>query len=473
MIKKIILIFICTFFLSYFLLQTFFKSLIHKQEAFDADQTAIILENVKDRFNLLLDLPLTVGVMGADYFSDGNLESKEYGQNAKLVLDINKDILGLNLVSAEGKIIQVYPFDENFRAKERLTQNFKFLLESYDRNERFWLSPPFKLYQNKVGFVFYVPIRSKQKLKGWFAPVISGELFFKKFKLKKYLTSFELIIKDAESGLSYFESSLAPAPGLKMHESSMLVMGRKLIFQSWAKHTPDSIRYPWYWSFFASLFLAGLASVTAKLAFNRRHARNQLRDISILLKLTSKEAISSLVELHSDTKNSEASKSIEYLKNLIEQIDLLQNMAQISPNPLDEIISVYPLLENQVTNFSDIIEKRGLSVHFNDDPKAKILVHANKWLLENSVFANILSHSIIFAKQNSVITISLRSSPTSHFISFQTEHVNEEISEGSALRFDRRLEVAQRVLQMYQGEMYIQRDMTGGVIIRIVLNRPE
>ena len=469
MYKKISFIFFVSFLVSYLLLESYFRSLDANDAAFDDRQTTIIHEYIKERFKSLLTIPLSLGVMGADHFSTGDLLTKDYGNNTQQLLDINKALLSFTIMDESGRIVRVYPLEGNSNALGKVTQNFGNIKASATRGEEYWFSNPFKLYQMQTGFAIYVPIMEKGKLKGWFTPVISSRQFFESFKLTEFLKSYHLVIKDSDTGLSYFETSLSQNPEVKVYKTENLVLGKKLTFLVWSKNHRWINHLQWYWKLLIALFIAFTAAVIGKLIELRKLSRKQLDDISVLLSLTSKEALSSLVDLHGDGTSSDQQKNISYITNLIEQIDLLQTMAQSNESPLDESIKFLALIENQLAHFHEVIEKKKIKVKFNYDSMSKVFIRANKWLLQNSVVSNILSHSVIYAYPGSDILIETKSSEETHFITFHTQKIFPEGPDGSALKIDRRLEVAKRLLRIYQGEMYIQKDLSEGMIIRIVL----
>lgn len=476
MYKKTSTIFLLSLLIFYFLLQAFTRTLVQRQEAIDAKQTSIIQENVKDRFKLFLNLPLSIGIIGADYFSKDNFLSRHYSPAAETLLRINREILGLNILNKNGLIVRVHPQESNPDAAGRITQNLEALKTSYQKGELFWFSPPFDLYQGKKGFVIYVPIVRDQDLKGWFAPVINAEIFFNRFKLDEFLKSYDLIIKDKETHHHYFSTSDKSLPESKIYETTANIMGREIVFQNWRKNNGDFFQFPWYWNFSLALIFAIISALLVKLYEQRKKAREQLNEISGLLRLTSKEALSNLVDIHSefnqlepsDVQRSSFSKNVFYLTNLIEQIDLLQTMAQAKEEIHHEVHSFLPLLERQLEILHEVIEKKDLHINFKNDNLAKVSISANGWLLQNSVLSNVLSHALIYAQSGSTLEIENKSSDESHFITFHVKQILQKGRDG-ATKMNRRMEVAKGILHIYHGELFVQNDLAEGMIIRILL----
>lgn len=469
MLRKISLVFIVSFVLSYLLLETYFRSLDANDEGVATRQAAIIQEHVKERFKSNLTIPLSIGIMGADYFSTGDLLTKEYGRNTQEVFAVNKALLSFTIIDQTGRIVRVYPLEANAGALGKITQNYGQIQSSVARGEEYWLSNPFKLYQAQTGFAVYIPIKENGRLKGWFTPVISSRAFFENFELREFLKSYDLVIKDSDSGASYFETSISQDPDVKIYKSENSIIGRSLSFEVWSKDLKWTRHIQWYWKLIVALFLAATAALISRLYELRKNSRKQLEDISVLLTLTSKEALSSLVDVHNDVENSDPNKNVSYITNLIEQIDLLQTMAQSDQSSLDETIKFLNLIETQLAHFNEVIERKNLKVKFNYESLGKVFIRANKWLLQNSVVSNILSHSVIYAHPGSDILIETKTSDDTHFITFHTQKINSEGPENPAIKIDRRLEVAKRLLRIYKGEMYIQKDLSEGMIIRIVL----
>lgn len=476
MYKKTSTIFLITLLIFYFLLQAFTRTLIQRQEAMDAKQTSIIQENVKDRFKLFLNLPLSIGIIGSDYFSKDNFLSRRYSPAAETLLKINREILGLNIVNKNGLIVRVHPQESNPDAAGRTTQNLQALKNSYEKGELFWFSPPFDLYQGKKGFVIYVPIVQNQELKGWFAPVINAEIFFNRFKLDEFLKSYDLIIKDKVTQHHYFATSGTSLPESKIYETTAHIMGREVIFQNWRKSNGDFFQFPWYWNFALALIFSIIAALFVKFYEQRKKAREQLNEISGLLRLTSKEALSNLVDIHSefnqldssDIQRSSFSKNVFYITNLIEQIDLLQTMTQSKEDIHHEVHSFLPLLERQLEILHEVITKKDLYISFKKENLAKVSISANGWLLQNSVLSNVLSHALIYAQPGSTLEIENKSSDESHFITFHVKRILQKGGDG-ATKMNRRMEVAKGILHIYQGELFIQNDLSEGMIIRILL----
>lgn len=468
--KKLYIIFPVALILSYAVIVQSILWLNREEDRHDAQQSEIIQEHIKDRFNLFLKLPLSIGYIGSDYFGHDNrmqMDSSPFAQN---LLQLNKDILGLNLLGPEGKIISVFPHQENSSAVGKVSQNYGLLKKSLAKNETYWLSPPFPLFQGQQGFVFYVPIKSKNGvLKGWFAPVMSTARFDVEFKLEEFLKTYDLIIRDIATNIPYFSTGLGPEKDQKYYERKINLFGRELEFLSWRKDAKSHISFPWYMIFLFSFIPAVLVTLLFKFFYQRKAARHQLQDISILLRLTSKEALAKLIDLQNEFYKIGSSENITFVSNLIEQIELLQTLAYTGEEMEMLIQEVLPLLERELTSLHDLIEKKSLKITYDPECFKDVKVEVNSWLFQNCVLTNIITHSIIHAEYRTGINIDCRKEDEKVFITFHTQMVANTNIEMSAASFDRRMEVAKRALTMYKGDLFLQRDLAGGIIIRIIL----
>lgn len=442
--------------------------LAKNQEKIDIHQTSIIQETVKDRFNLYLKLPLNIALIGADYFASGSLLQKDYGPFAKELLKTNKEILGLSVLDEKGKIVRVYPPATNPNALGKISQNFVPLIESNKRQEKYWLSPPFKLFQGCEGFAFYVPIMDAEKLKGWFTPLICNEMFVERFRHTSFFQSYELIILDKATKLHYFSTAMNPEENAKVYESEHVFFGRELIFKSWRKDNDGIYQFPKHWSFIGAFLLSTLTFFLFHFYQQRLKARAQLNEISVLLKFTSKEALTNLIEAQTELSNLKSKEDITFLSNLIEQIDLLQTMAHTGEGLQDENLEFLPLIQEPLDNLSDVIEKKNLKINLKAEDFKDVKVSINGWLIQNSVLSSVLSHAIIYAAPGSVIEINHSESVDKHYIVFHAQNIQSDVA-ANALILDRRLEVARKVLHVHQGDLFVQNDLNHGMKIRITL----
>lgn len=472
--KKIGLIFILTFTASYLALQGFSKVLVSRQEENDFRETKIIHETVIDRFQLFINTPLSIGLIGSGIFSKSDIAEYVYSRAAKELTTINSELIGLNVLDDQGIIARVYPEEKNPASLGKKSQNYEKLLKSFEKGEKYYFSEPFKLHQGPKGFALYVPITDGDKLKGWMVPVIDATVFFSNFRIGDLDSRYGLIIKDKETDKKYYETASKPDNLDKIYESENTNLGRAIIFQSWRVDKPFIVLSN-FANIIISLFLAIVSAFICRLYEQKRRTKEQLEDIKGVLTLTSKEALNNLVDIHTEVNqlgpvvlNSPIRKNITYLTNLIEQIDLLQTMAQTNETSEDMDQNFLPLLEEGIRVVQDTLNKRDVQIQYDEDVLSKIKINANGWLIQNSVVSNVLSHALIHAKTGSTIDIASDESTDSYFISFHVQKAIKTDSNNNGLNFERRMEVARRILRIYHGELILQRDMNEGMVIRLI-----
>lgn len=437
----------------------------HRQELIkEQAQAKIILENVMERFRLFLDLPHSVGTMGADYFALGAPEDFDYTPFRRM-LETHPEIYGLNVVDANGKIVKAWPYKENEAALGRITQNIEHIQSSYSRGQGEWLSAPFKLYQGEQGFVFYMPILKNNKLKGWFAPVVQMQAFEKKFHLQELLHSYELIIQDVITGSPFFATALAPDNKNTPKEETLKLYDREIRFLCWKKlsQLPKPLAKPII--LLSAFLLSVLTLFIFRLYEQKRKVRNQLKDIGMLLKMTYQEAHTKLIGLHGELK-AEKKDAIQYLNNLIEQIDLLQTMTWDEESSSDEIIPLMPFLEGQLVFFSESIENKELTVFWNNHSLQVMNIRGNSALLQNAI-SIVFAHAMILATPKSKLTIELSLSRDQK-TALVTLTVPSETKLATEVGMERRIEVSRRALQLNDGQLNIQ-EINEGILIHIYL----
>ncbi len=448
---------VALFFLFYALIQVSFTSLRSSQEKEDAEETRVFLEIVINRFQKYLELPYLMTLLGTKNLSDGSILSSDYQTYASLILKSNPEFLGFNVMNENGKIIRGFPNKVNDRAVGRVSQNLGPLLESINRKESFYLSAPFRLFQGRQGFVFYMPVFRNQKLNGWYAVVISGEAFVQKFSLQRFLRRFNVVITDEATGLDYFATSLVPTE-MPVLEKKAGIYGRKIVFRTWRKQNNFIYKFPWYFSVIMALILAAAAAYILRLYEQRKKVSGQLENVSVLLRVTSREALNNLVEIHrelnelnlpEDENMERLVRDINYLTNLIEQIDLLQTMAHNREGLHHEDHNFFDLLKNQLVNFTEVLEKKGINIKYDEEQLKTIVLEANMWLFENSVLSNVFSHLLIYTESNSTIIVEGHLESEQKWVVFRSKRIPSM----SLKTVTRRIEVAKKVLQLHGGDL--------------------
>lgn len=430
-------------------------------------QAQIILENIKDRFKLFIRVPLTVGTLGAEHFALNSIKTRDYGPFNLKVLQLQKEIIGLNLLDEKGIIVRVFPEAFNTKAIGKKTQNFQELMNSLVKGESYWLSPPFKLFQGIQGFALYFPIVTKTKLTGWFATVISTESFIKHFHLERFLDTYELIIQDLTTNRDFYATALEPGDDREVHQVSGLVDGRRVNFKLWRKKPLGLVFIPMSWSIIASVFLSILIVTIFKFYEQRRKVSLQLEDISTLLKLTSKEALSKLVDLQNEFYKIGSPETINYITHLIEQIDLLQTTANTKREIECKKIDILPCLLKEIDELKELSDKKDLQINIATDKFVQKYIYANPWMFSNIILSNVLSHLIIQAENNSAVTIDCHPGERITTIIFHAQRIQALSVEDRTAGLERRMAVAKKVLQIFDGDLSTENELGGGQIISL------
>lgn len=427
-------------------------------------EATLVQETITDRFKLFLRPHFTMAIMAAQFFDKDDFQNKDYSLIAEEMMDLHEEIIGFNLIRVSGEIFRIFPIKNNIKAQGKITQNIEELKEALESKQKFWFSRPLQLYQEQLGFVIYSPVYQDAKLEGWVSLVISTKRFIAKFKLQELLKVYDLSIKDQRSGLVYLSTGIPPEKGNRVYETELEIYGRKVLVRTWHKILVRPI-----WSWQATILLSALLSLlmvyVTGLYFQRQKTKNQLNEISTILQLTLKEALNNFIDIHSQMGPKE---NMNYMTNLIEQINLLQTMAHTEEYSEDELKEFLPLLKEQIKSFSEIIQKKNLNVSFKEETLKHINVSYSGWLIQHSVISNVLFHSIIYAETGSQIHITHLQSLHNHRIQFQTSKILSNIDHLD-LENDRRIYVAKRALQIYQGNLFIEKNDQEDMVISIIL----
>lgn len=476
---KIILTFIISFFVTYSVLTFVITQIKHREELVHKEAINIIQHEISERFNLVLDVTLVIGQMSSVYFYNQDKKNIPFEEVIQKVLDEKEYIIGLSQLGIDGKIIGVYPQEDNLRALGKITQNYSELLKSYQRGEKYWFSPPFQIFQGGSGFVFYIPIKSNQKLIGWMAPVISSQLFFKHFKAMDFFSEYDLVIKDELTGKIYFETANPPKTE-KIEEVKSKIRERSIIFQSWPKVTMHKFTLPFIWRFLICFLVALFCGLVMKIHLQKKKAYSRLENISDLLKLTSNEALSKLVDIQAEylsigsigfLNTSVVEKDVRPVTNLIEQIELMQNIAA-SEQLDEEEFEILPLLTEHLAVLRDVIKKKNLDLKLDADSFKGIKITANKWLVSNTVLKNALSYCALISRSGGKVEISHTKSSKECSTIFHIDKVYEE-EVYKAFKIERRLLVARNVMDLIHGNIIIYEDGSGGMIVKLTMNPVE
>lgn len=465
-------IFTCTFLVVFFLLQLFVKNINDAYKEETKDQTEIILSNVSSRLKIFMDLPLMLGRMGADYFQENALNQANLDKFCEGISQTNRDILGLNLLDGNGKIIGVFPVSANSKALGKQTQNLSQLKSSIAQKEEFWFSQPFDLYQQSEGFAIYVPILKGKVTKGWFAVVMNTQSFVQDFNLDKLMKHFEITILDDQSRQPFLQTSMFTPKINNKRIFSETVHGRNLNYVIWPK---KKFKSPIHTSgiILISFVFAMLAVIFASLIEFRRRTHRKLTDMNNIMKLAHREAMLKLVDLQAEIYKLGANENIKHIYEMIEQLDIIQNSfhtnQEIDEGEEEIVCSIRQELKEQ----HPIIKKKNLHVQMTINESDTVHFRTNRWLFRNSVINNIITHSLLLASPGTNLAISLTSMPKSCVFLFRLQQTLQYVVQGEVQEFDKHLEVAKRVMSYYNGDVTADKDLAGGLLIRVYIPKEK
>lgn len=413
-----------------------FRGLSHwlnlNQENDRQKEVAILHEAITERFELLLYGSLSAGIVTARYFSQANYDA------------------------------EVYPQTPNLFSLTKISQNHSQLAASLAKGEKFWLSPPFKLFQDGLGFAFYIPMLKEKSLVGWAAPVISEQKFMEKFKIAHYLKDYHLTIEDALTKKNFFTSADLPSNRDDVIMTQKIIFGRKINFYSWPVHHSFSYKASWLLCLLISLALSTLATYAFRIKTLRKQEIKQLGKIKASLEITASEASGALdvisEHLNSDSADGMIEKDkvadyIFYVSNLLEQLSTSTKLCRPAQHPQHESLDVMQILQDQNTLFQNMYKEKKVSIKLDQSNLYNFKIHANRWLLSHCVFGNILRILIINAPRNSEIQINLFKDNGLNIISFhglvakknESHHLDDILKRG--------LEIARETILISQGQL--------------------
>lgn len=446
-----------------------------RNQAIDQEEIKIVQEIIKERFNLFLDVSQVIGQIAAKSLVGSSNEN--YGRLVQDVFAEKPYFLGLNRLDIKGEIIAVYPEDHNSEALGQITQNYHNLLESIKRGKKFWFSPPFQLYQSGVGFVIYVPIFRGQKLEGWTASVINSQKFFERFRAMDFFKTYELLIKDELTGGIYFNTAEEPSSVVSVSTVKAKTLERSIVLKSWRKKEKQVLLVPWYWDWLMALLIASLVTFGARQFIQRWEVTSKLDSVRKLLRLTSGEMLNNLMEMHSEyltlgatgyLRTKVVEEDVMSITNLVEQMDLLQSMAEPSGTE-EETFPILPEVKVIIQEMEDFTLKKNLRIELDESSFHDVKTTGNRWLFRNTVLKNILTHCLIHTRQGKRIEVSFELLHKKGTLSFQCEEVVESENDRS-VNMTRRLLVAKNTMKLMDGNLVIHEARKNGVAIKMALS---
>ena len=429
-----------------------------------AQQITIIRETVSERFALFLNTSKLVTMFAANQFSKAEELDEVYLYLGQIATQKFPEVIGLNLVDVQGKIVKVYPESANKIALEKTSQNYQSLLKFAESKKKYWFSAPFDLYQGEEGFSFYVPYYRNNALAGWVALVISSKTFFKHFKMGNLLQNYHLVIKDKKTGRNYFASHEIPTFQDNTYTETFVSFNRELVYYFWPIKNNLYQNLKWTHCLLIALLCTSFFTFSYYLFIQRQETRKQLRKINTLIKFTAEEATNTLTGIYTElnlmgketgyVSTEKMLKYIHYITTLLDQITIAEKFFDPKSHPEFSYNNIYPLLTEQLEMFRDKLDEKNLLVEFDETSHIKdFQVWSNKWLLCHSVLGNIVRVMHHYAKDGAAIKVTFYEEETNYYLSFNSEITEENTDEIHSEIMDRSLVIAREVAKLSKGEI--------------------
>ncbi len=452
-------------------------------------QANIIQNDVHERLRLYLNGTMGARIVASAFWEQIIVEDNEYRKLAEALVTEFPEIYGVNQVEPNGLISRVYPEDRNGPAKGLISQNIKFLNASLERNEKFWFSPPFDLYQGGRGFVCYVPLKKNGKHLGWLAIVITTDRFFDYFTDNEFGKNFNVEVVDIKTGQPYINGPVSSADyrGELLFENTLTQFGREIVVKVWPKDHIAPPAFPW-------LIPAGLAlfvSLLATLAFNwwtqREDARRSLASLNNLLRLTIHDTAASLTSIKGYLeimKNDSSlmpverlSRHVGFIVDLLDQMKLVRHLSTSNESWKKERLPLLNLVLEVSEVMSERLRNKDILLRYDPEELAEAHMTLNRGLFAHSVLVNILSNAIMLSPVGSTIVISHRMVDGMHEVDvldrgpgvpkLTLKQLKEKKVHDTGSSFG--LLIAQQVIELHGGELQVQNSVDGASIVRVRL----
>ena len=469
--------------LSFLLIFSFCHTLIHLIFSWQHRQlinyyhheTSILHHNIAERFALLIDSHRAIGIVTSEYLSSGRMQSQEYADLTNSILTNFDEILGLNILNENGRIIKVSPERTNIPALGKVSQNLASLQESAKKNEPYWLSPPFQLFQGQMGFSFYMPIHKKGKILGWVAPVIAQDKFFQKFVNAKFLDTYHLNIKDNSTDRTYFATAPLPSSKVDLFENSKIIWGRKVTFISWPKIGMMIGLNELILSITLSMFMSSLGTFSIWMYDQRQRTKLRLHSLNNLLKLTVHDTSESLVSIQhqlDQMKLAQPSSQLErvgrhinYIGTLLRQIEILQKLSGKVKRKEFTRTAILPILLELTELLNEKLNEKKIILVYDPQEMSRIEVQADKWLLCHCIFGHFIRQGIRLSPPGGDIEFKhTRENGYRCFsIYHKGTHFSDELVQGKVT--DEENFVAEKVVHLHLGKLSFHNTQDGGLVL--------
>lgn len=441
-------------------------------------QAAVILRGVADQFTGHIRA-VTAGQLGmSELLESRTLSDAEYTSVAQKIRATLPEVVGVNLLDAEGRIVRIWPPDYNSRALGKTSQNIAELRASRARGDLRWLSPPFRLFQGDQGFVVYEALNQRGSAAGWLAVVVTSESFFREFTKGEYGRNFEISATDERTGAPYFQARQAPTTSGGLVQSVLTgEFGRQIRITIWPK---EHLLYPWYvraWPLLLALLFSGVLAFAFSWWQERRQAQAQLEELNNLLRLTIHDASGTLATIkgyleimHEDphlVPVERLSKHVGIVADLLDQIKLVRRFSGSAESWRREPVSLLNLVLDVSDVIGDRLKNKDLFLRYDPEKLSGAQLNLNKGLFGHSVLGNLLTHAIRTSHPGSVVSIDYHRRPSAHEIRIVSQA--QIAHKAPVLKENLGLQIATEVLRLHHGSLEVSTDAAGTMTTKVLL----
>jgi signal transduction histidine kinase len=451
------------------------------------NQAKVIQNEVHERLRLYLHGTMGARIVASAFWEQIIVEDNEYRKLADALVTEFPEIYGVNQVEPNGLISRVYPEEKNRRAKGLISQNIQFLKASLERNEKFWFSPPFDLYQGERGFVCYVPLNRQGKHLGWLAIVITTDRFFDYFTDNEFGKNFHVEVVDSKTGQHYIDGPVSSADyrGELLFKNTLTQFGREIVVKVWPKNDITPPAFPWL----VPLGLALLVSLIATLAFSwwtqREEALQSLASLNNLLRLTIHDTAASLTSIKGYLeimKNDSSlvpierlSRHVGFIVDLLDQMKLVRHLSTSNESWKKERLPLLDLVLEVSEVMSERLRNKDILLRYDPEALSQAHMTLNRGLFAHSVLVNLLSNAIMFSPLGSTIVISHRVVDGMHEVDvldrgpgvpeLTLKQLKQKKLNDAGTSFG--LLIAQQVVELHGGELQFHNSVDGASIVRV------
>lgn len=406
-----------SFLLSFGVLTGAYQVYHSKHHSFVKSESQAIQAQIEERFKLYVRSTFALQKVALEFWKQPVITTQEFHALGEAVLSIYPEFTAANFVQPDGKISLVHPHETNTTALGKVTQNLKYLKNSNNFKNGFWMSQPFELFQGGTGFIYYFQLTKDKELVGWYGIVVSQQLFLDHFINKDQFENFHIQITDVETGKDYISTASLPQnfPGEDLRSSSFEILNRQIYLRTWPKD-PSILPNPWLIIIFLSFVFTLLATLAWNFFQQKKQSKKQINELNLLLKhiihdtANSVAAIKGYVELMKEDPKlvpvERLTRNVGFVVEFIEQIKLIRGLAEPDTSWEQSKQPLLPLVIESVELISDSLNEKSLTLNYDPETLAILQTQLNQNLFVHAVLTKVLTTLIKFAKFNTIISLS-------------------------------------------------------------------